>query len=526
MSALFFSVRNVGGGLAGPLHTLEEFLKEGDDEMTKKKLYIILGIILAATILSAVILFMVGKSHYEACWYNGTSINDVDVSGQSLEESKAIMEKKLQDYSLSITGRDGGSLVIDKENIDLTISFHQQFDEIFQKEHAESFFLAGGEAYTINYDVTYDENKLTQFIEDSKIVQGDDDYKIVKPKSARVIFSKEKNQYECVPEVPGNQLDVNRFQEVVREALLRAETQIDISNAEKYPDVYKPVKVTSDNESLQADLKACNGAALRYIVWNMGEGVKEKITPLQISKWITCEDGKIKYDDEKISDWVEKICLKYKTVGKTRKVRMHNKKMVKVVGGDYGWQINYEAMLEQVKKALKKKIKDADIQAYIESPDDTTKKALTLKRKVLYANTAFQKDYENFTDDWDKENFTEVSLSEQKVYVIRNGKVAFSCRCITGKPVPDRETRKGAYFIKEHNESRVLVGETYRTPVTSWVRITWTGTGFHAATWQNWGSWSPDRYKTNGSHGCINLSYNDALKIYKMTKYREAVFIY
>ena len=145
---------------------------------------------------------------------------------------------------------------------------------------------------------------------------------------------------------------------------------------------------------------------------------------------------------------------------------------------------------------------------------------------MLYANTAFRKDYKNFINDWDPENYIEISIQEQKVYVIRNGKVAFSCRCITGLPVEGRSTPTGAFFIKEHREAYTLTGADYSTPVTNWVRITWTGTGFHPATWQPWSRWTKDLYKTRGSHGCINLAVADAAKIYKMSKYREATFIH
>lgn len=65
----------------------------------------------------------------------------------------------------------------------------------------------------------------------------------------------------------------------------------------------------------------------------MGEGVKEQITPTEISQWITYKNGKIKYDNEAIADWVENFCLKYKTVGKTRTIKSHNKKPVKIYGG-------------------------------------------------------------------------------------------------------------------------------------------------------------------------------------------------
>ncbi|MDD6588332.1 MAG: L,D-transpeptidase, partial [Anaerobutyricum hallii] len=74
--------------------------------------------------------------------------------------------------------------------------------------------------------------------------------------------------------------------------------------------------------------------------------------------------------------------------------------------------------------------------------------------------------------------------------------------------------------------NRTLIGENYQTPVKYWVRITWTGTGFHAAPWQSWGSWSPSYYKSRGSHGCINLSMGSAAKMYSITKYGEIVFMH
>ena len=105
-------------------------------------------------------------------------------------------------------------------------------------------------------------------------------------------------------------------------------------------------------------------------------------------------------------------------------------------------------------------------------------------------------------------------------------KSAFKCRTISGKPVKDRQTRTGAYFIKEHQTHRILRGDNYATPVNNWVRIMWTGTGFHGAPWQPWSRWSKTLYKSRGSHGCLNLSPSDSKKIYDLTKYREMVFIH
>ena len=56
-----------------------------------------------------------------------------------------------------------------------------------------------------------------------------------------------------------------------------------------------------------------------------------------------------------MAQWVEKFCLKYKTVGKTRKFKSHTGEVLEVSGGDYGWQIDYSQTVDQVYKALTEK---------------------------------------------------------------------------------------------------------------------------------------------------------------------------
>lgn len=491
----------------------------------RNKPLIVCGVILLVTLCIAGGLFVFGKTYYGGHWYAGTYINEMDVSGKSLEEAKGEMAKTLEGYQLTISGRGGNSVVVRKEDIDLKISYDRQFQETFDQQH-RNLFLKGGDRYTVVFDVTYDENKLADLLNESQLVTGEGGHTIVEPKSAAVRYSAEKKQYECIPEENGNMVIPEKLLQAAAEALSQADTDLDISGEDNSREVYQEPEVRSDDEILQKELTLCNNAALRFIVWNMGQGMKERITPAQIAKWISCRNGKIRYNDQAIADWVEDFCLKYKTVGVNRQVKMHNGKTVTVSGGDYGWRLDYEGTVKQTKKALKTAIDQADTQAYIDEPSSEHRKPLVLNQKVKYVSTAFQKDYTNFSNDYDEQNHTEISLSKQMVYIIRDGKVAFSCRCISGKPVPGRETQKGAWFIKEHNEKRTLIGEDYETPVDWWVRITWTGTGFHSAPWQSWSSWSETRYITNGSHGCLNLAPEDAKKVYEMTKYMEAVFIY
>ena len=474
---------------------------------SKKRAILLLSVTAIAAILIIAIVLIYHKVYYADRWYKNTTINGVDVSGQTLESSKKNLEKKYADYTLTISGRDKGQIQIDGNDIGYHFKIGSIFDKIFDKQHEAIQLFAKKNAYTTDYNISYDDAALKKIVKKAEIVKG-------------------SATYECKEEVLGNTIIKANLIKAIDEACKKANTKINIADSKKYPDVYKAPKYTSKDDILNQELTLCNNAALRYITWNMGEGAIEQITPEDISKWITCKDGKIKYNNTKIADWVEAFCLKYKTVGKTRTFIDHNGKKAKLGGGDYGWQLDYEKTLAQTKKALKKKISQDATDAYIADPSENNKSAITLKKKVIYANTGFKKDYVNFNEDWDPDNYIEISIADQKVYFLKKGKVKATFRCITGRPVPGRATPTGVFFIKEHKRAYTLTGADYATPVKNWVRITWTGTGFHPATWQPWSSWNPSLYKTRGSHGCINLSPGDAAQIYELAKYRMAVFMH
>lgn len=54
----------------------------------------------------------------------------------------------------------------------------------------------------------------------------------------------------------------------------------------------------------------------------------------------------------------------------------------------------------------------------------------------------------------------------------------------------------------------------------------WTGTGYHYLERSDWANWSPTLYLTKGSHGCINLQYEDAKTVYELVRIGDPVFIH
>ena len=64
----------------------------------------------------------------------------------------------------------------------------------------------------------------------------------------------------------------------------------------------------------------------------------------------------------------------------------------------------------------------------------------------------------------------------------------------------------------------------YETPVAYWIRVTWTGVGFHDATWQS--SFGGNRYTYAGSHGCINMPYSAVQQLYSLVSVGTPIVIH
>ena len=64
----------------------------------------------------------------------------------------------------------------------------------------------------------------------------------------------------------------------------------------------------------------------------------------------------------------------------------------------------------------------------------------------------------------------------------------------------------------------------YASFVYYWIAFKGTAYGLHHATWRS--SFGGKIYKTNGSHGCINMPYYNAQQLYSMVTIGTPVYIY
>lgn len=485
-----------------------------------KQVKICLSLVIAIIMLLFIVIIL-----YSDKFYPNTTIGGIDVSNMTLSQAKEAVQTDLKNHVLVIKGRNNAKYELRGTDIDLNANYEKQVENCFKKTHGIfSFYkIISGEDFDVNFDVSYNKKAFKNNLSQSFLIT-EDQYTITAPESAHVEYDKKTQSGKIVKEKQGNQLNQEKFYSYVEKSIKQLKTNIDLDKA----NIYLKPKYTQNDSAIIKELNQYNNYLYRWIRYDMTEKHYETVTPKDIKNWLVInDDATVSIDQEKMSQWVEKFCLKYKTVGKTRKFKSHTGEVLEVSGGDYGWQIDYSQTVDQLYKVLSKKNPQNDVEAYIKNKNKTNKKKLIKKLEPIYKNKAYKLNFDNLVDDYNTQTYSEVDISEQMVYVFQNGQVVYSAKCVTGLPSDaSRATKTGCWYIKDKKLEYTLTGADYTTPTKYWVRITWTGTGYHYMNRSDWSKWSPDLYKTRGSHGCINLQLEDVKNIYNLVSMRDMVFIH
>ena len=121
--------------------------------------------------------------------------------------------------------------------------------------------------------------------------------------------------------------------------------------------------------------------------------------------------------------------------------------------------------------------------------------------------------------------YVEVSIEQQHAWFYKDGELVSETDIVTGT-LGSKDTPTGVYFISERIRGKYLrpKGSTSPTWVDRWMRITNDGVGLHDAQWRY--KFGGSIYKTNGSHGCINLPKDFAFDLFEQVTVGTKVVVY
>ncbi|MDD7764420.1 MAG: L,D-transpeptidase family protein [Peptoniphilaceae bacterium] len=125
------------------------------------------------------------------------------------------------------------------------------------------------------------------------------------------------------------------------------------------------------------------------------------------------------------------------------------------------------------------------------------------------------------------DDFVIVSISRQKLWLVRNGEILDEMGVITGNYNLYGSTPKGVYRIQGKISPTVLKGADYASWVQYWVPFIGNTYGIHDANWQPYYAFSnPNYFRYGGSRGCINVRPDKMGYIYRNVYTGMKVIIY
>ena len=99
-------------------------------------------------------------------------------------------------------------------------------------------------------------------------------------------------------------------------------------------------------------------------------------------------------------------------------------------------------------------------------------------------------------------NYIDINITTQTLTLFQNGAATYATPVVTGNVRAGHNTPQGLFSVQYKQLDRTLKGEDYESFVHYWMRIV-NNVGIHDANWRS--NFGGEIYKTNGSHGCINV---------------------
>lgn len=461
----------------------------------KKSKNILLGIVIGLLAIAVIVLagvYAAGERYYSTHFLKGTVVNDIDVSGMTIDE----LNQKISLYKLTIIERTAeGDYVeetISGDEVGLQLSSTKDLSKILESQKKGKWITENGKTYEIDDFVDYDEDIWKQCMGYLKAFS--DEFQQAPTDAYISEYDEEANTYQIVPETQGNQVKKKKVMKLLSDAVRQLETKINLEEEDSYvrPSVY------SDDEQLNTLLTNMNNFVNVTITYTFGDNI-EVVDGDLIHQWIIVnEDNTISLDTTYVDEYVASLRKKYDSIFRPRTFITTSGKEITLSTGDYGWWMNY---VQEAK----------ELAAMITAGESG-------ERTPVYYQTAAQYGKPDYGD-----TYIELNLTAQHMYYYEEGSLVLESDFVSGNSSRGNATPDGVYGITYKQRNATLVGEDYETPVSYWMPFN-NHIGLHDATWRY--KFGSDIYKTSGSHGCINLPYKVAQELYSRISQGTPVICY
>ena len=463
------------------------------EKQSKKKhlLWLVPLLLLAAVYFGGVLFF----SHN---FLPNTTINGQNVGGKSIQAVTAIPHARTDNDTLSLVTMEG-----DTQEIPLSsFSYHSEYDSDLAALHAaQSSFLwpaalAGkGEALDVPLAVTFDDSALLYQLHALPCFS---DSSLQPPVNAHI--EKTDAGFTIMEAVEGNMLDDAAVWSAVTETLSAGDLTVDLAESNCYQ---KPT-IHADDPGLREQMVLFKKYSDLNLTIDLTDVVETLSFP-DFKDWLETDGQTITLNEESVKNYVTSLSKKYNTFETKRSFNATGVGTISVGGSGldtYGFQLSIAKTEDALLSAMQNQ-ESGTIQAVWRIPG--------------HCRGASNGDIGS--------TYIEADLTRQHLWYYQNGALQLETDFVSGlASQPGRNTPTGVFRVWGKQRDRTLKGEDYESFVSYWMPFTWTGCGLHDAPWR--GAFGGSIYKSNGSHGCLNLPPKAAASLYNMVAFDTPVIVY
>lgn len=430
---------------------------------------------------------------YKTCFLPGTIVDGMDVTGKTAAEVEDAIMEQLKGYKLTINGREDLSESITGEEVGLYAEFDDTLANAIaaQKPMEWGKYRFGKSVNEVNTDalIRYNDEMLGEAVDSLSCMDKEN---MREPQDAK-ISDYTSGGYTIIKEDEGTELLEDKVKEAVAAAVMSLAESVDLEEQ----GCYVSPSITSEDEALKTACETMNKYVGARITYQFGDK-SETLSGDEIHNWLTVNGTSVGINEGKATEYVKKLAASYDTAYKAKSLKTSYGKTVSITGGSYGYKIN------QAKEA-------ATLVSLIKNGEQTS-------REPEYS----QKGASRTGNDYGN-TYVEINLTAQHLYFYVKGKLVVQSDFVSGNAAKGWSTPAGAYSITYKQRNATLKGQGYATPVSYWMPFN-GGIGLHDANWRK--TFGGTIYKTNGSHGCVNLPPAVAKTIYENISAGDPVLCY
>lgn len=426
-------------------------------------------IMLGAALSAAILLYLLIGSTYRNVFFPGTFINGVNVSGLTPAKAREAVNADAASYTLTLIEDGDHTETISGRDIDLHSDGTGSFQLLLDRQNMVTWGIQAFHDKEYSVSVSYDEDKLRSAI---KALSCMDPSNWIAPEDAYVRYE-QGTGYQIVPEVPGNEILEGRLFDAASDAVCHMEDTLSFQEA----GIYRTPAVSSEDPDLKERLALLRSYSDMTVTYEFGDQ-REVLNGATLSEWISVSrSGRRTIDREAVAEYVKGLAQKYNTAYSSKTLETSYGETVTIKNGYYGWLIDKEGEVEKLMEIIGK-------------GESTT-------REPVYLLEAASHDGPDYGD-----TYVEINLTAQHLFFYRDGELVIESDFVSGNPSRGNATPDGAYSLTYKERNATLKGQNYSTPVSYWMPFN-GNVGMHDSSWRS--TFGGSIYKTNGSHGCINL---------------------